>query len=110
LSHASGCRSLARRGNISQESLLAPRFICRDNKIDRVSVPSIRGRGRAAIEFDLDKDRFNRAKRGLSLSEANRFDWDSALVIEDRSERYGEQPFQALGFIGLSLCMAVFTQ
>ena len=45
------------------------------------------------IEFDAAKDRINSAEHGLSLSEARRFDWDNALVVEDASESYGEQRF-----------------
>ncbi len=61
------------------------------------------------IEFDPEKDRINRAKHGLSLKDAEGFDWNTAIVVEDRSEDYGDQRFQALGFIGLNLCMAAFT-
>jgi uncharacterized protein len=61
------------------------------------------------IEFDPDKDRLNLAKHGLSLGEARRFDWDNALVVEDAGERYGEQRFRALGFIGGGLHMMAFT-
>jgi uncharacterized DUF497 family protein len=60
------------------------------------------------IEFDPEKDRVNLAKHGLSLSDARRFDWENALVIEDTTEIYGEQRFRALGFIGASLYMMAF--
>ncbi|HTO79111.1 MAG TPA: BrnT family toxin [Methylocystis sp.] len=61
------------------------------------------------IEFDSAKDRANIAKHGLSLSEARRFDWDNALVVEDASESYGEPRFRALGFVGGGLHMMAFT-
>jgi uncharacterized protein (DUF4415 family) len=45
------------------------------------------------VEYDLVKDRANIAKHGLSLGEADRFDWESATIDEDRTEAYGEFRF-----------------
>jgi len=42
------------------------------------------------IEFDLDKDRINREKHGISLSEAARIDIDAAFIVPDRRRAYGE--------------------
>jgi uncharacterized protein len=61
------------------------------------------------IEFDSAKDRRNIAKHGLSPAEAERFDWDSATIHEDRSEAYGEFRFRAVGLIGSALHSLVFT-
>lgn len=61
------------------------------------------------IAFDPDKDAENRRKHGMSLADANRFDWDNAVIDEDRSEAYGEARFRALSFVGLTLCVLIFT-
>lgn len=61
------------------------------------------------IAFDPDKDAKNRRQHGMSLADANGFDWDNALVREDASEAYGEARFRALGFVGLRLCVLIFT-
>ncbi|MEQ1591565.1 MAG: BrnT family toxin [Thiobacillaceae bacterium] len=42
------------------------------------------------IEFDPEKDAVNIAKHGVSLSGAARFDWENALIWEDRRRDYGE--------------------
>jgi uncharacterized protein len=36
------------------------------------------------IEFDPAKDEINRAKHGVSLAQANGFDWETALEREMR--------------------------
>ena len=51
----------------------------------------------------------NLATRGISFEEAAEFEWISALIVEDLRRPYGEQRFQALGFIGSRLHMLVFT-
>ena len=61
------------------------------------------------VTFRPEKNAINRRKHGFDLSEADRFDWDSATIDEDTSEAYGEQRFLALGFIGITLCALVFT-
>lgn len=53
-----------------------------------------------AIEFDPAKDVENLAKHGVSLGEVEEFDFDLAIVVEDKSEAYGEQRFVAVGPIG----------
>jgi uncharacterized protein len=60
------------------------------------------------VEFDPAKDDANLAKHGLSLSAAERFDWDTALVIEDDRFDYGETRFYALGYIGSRLHTMVY--
>lgn len=61
------------------------------------------------IGFDPDKDVANRRKHGLSLAEAGRIDFDSAVYAPDDRFDYGEDRTQALGLIGGRLHMLVFT-
>ena len=44
-----------------------------------------------------------------SFELAAEFEWDSALIVEDLRQGYGERRFQALGLIGDRLHMMVFT-
>jgi uncharacterized protein (DUF4415 family)/uncharacterized DUF497 family protein len=46
---------------------------------------------------DQEKDRFNIAQHGMSLNEAERFDFDTAEIEEDARARYGEQRFRGIG-------------
>jgi uncharacterized DUF497 family protein len=52
-----------------------------------------------SIEFDPDKDHLNCGNHGLSLAEAEYFEWDTAFVEEDE-RGYDEQRFIATGFLG----------
>lgn len=61
------------------------------------------------VEFDLAKDRINRAKHGVSLGAAAGFDWDTAIEREDDRFDYGEVRFVALGLIDARLHVMVFT-
>ena len=60
------------------------------------------------IEFDPAKDVSNLAKHGLSLAEAEGFEWETAMVREDTRNVYGEQRFEAIGYIGNRLHVTVF--
>lgn len=62
------------------------------------------------FSFDPAKDARNVALRGLSFARAAEFDWDTALITEDRRADYGERRFQALGYIAGRLHTLVFTQ
>lgn len=62
------------------------------------------------VEFDPTKDANNRAKHGISLKEAVRFDWDTALEREDDRFDYGEVRFVAIGRIDTGLYVMVFTE
>ena len=42
------------------------------------------------ITFDVEKDKSNQAKHGLSLAFANELDWDNSLVWVDTRRDYGE--------------------
>jgi uncharacterized DUF497 family protein len=61
------------------------------------------------IEYDLAKDEKNRRDRGLSFKLAHGFDFDSALIVEDTRNDYGEPRYLALGYIGNRLHALVFT-
>jgi uncharacterized protein len=60
-------------------------------------------------EFDPDKDIANQRQHGLSLSEAANFEWDTAVIREDRTERHQEYRFRAIGFLKDRLHVLVFT-
>jgi uncharacterized protein len=62
------------------------------------------------IEFDPAKDDINRVKHGISLADATRFDWDTALEREDDRFDYGEVRFVAIGLIDVRLYVMVFTE
>ena len=61
------------------------------------------------IEFDPDKDRTNREKHGISLSEAARIDIAAAIVRPDDRRAYGETRFRAFGVLEGRLHALVFT-
>jgi len=61
------------------------------------------------IEYDPAKNARNIQRRGLPFELALGFDWASADVREDVRRDYGEQRFQATGFIGEHLYRMVFT-
>ena len=60
------------------------------------------------VEFDPAKNEANLAKHGVSLAAAERFDWDTALVVEDDRFDYGETRFYALGYIGNRLHTLIY--
>lgn len=59
-------------------------------------------------EFDPIKDESNLDKHGLSLADAEGFEWESAVVREDTREQYAEPRFEATGYIGDRLHMMVY--
>lgn len=61
------------------------------------------------IEFDDGKDAINRRKHGLSLADAAFMDFDTAFVVPDERQVYGEARFQALGLIDGRLHVLAFT-
>jgi hypothetical protein len=61
------------------------------------------------IEFDADKSAKNVELRGLPFDLAAEFDFDSALVVRDTREDYGEDRFIALGLIGERLHVLAYT-
>jgi len=60
------------------------------------------------IEFDPAKDAINRDKHGISLADALHFEGDTARIEEDTRFCYGEQRFEATGYIGERLYVVVF--
>ena len=60
-------------------------------------------------EFDPAKDALNRAKHGVSLDDAARMDFATAVVVPDRRREYGEARFQAYGSIDGMLHVLAFT-
>jgi uncharacterized DUF497 family protein len=58
--------------------------------------------------FDPARDAINRAKHGLSLSEAARLDWSRVLAKLDTRTNYGERPQTGYGPIGRRLYCVVF--
>ena len=61
------------------------------------------------MDKDPKKSRRNIEARGLSLDLAERLDWATALIWEDRRKDYGERRYCVLGFIGDRLHSIVFT-
>lgn len=60
------------------------------------------------ITFDKAKDVLNKSKHGLSLSEAEKLEWDDALIWHDTRRDYGEARMIALGAIGERLYCVVY--
>jgi len=62
------------------------------------------------MEFDFDpaKDASNRRKHGVSLADAARLDWESAVIWPDMRFDYGEARMSALGHIGMRLYFTAF--
>ncbi len=59
-------------------------------------------------EFDFAKDISNKAKHDLSLAEAKHFEWETAVVSEDRRKKHAEARYVATGYIGDRLHVMVF--
>ena len=59
-------------------------------------------------DFDPAKDKSKLDRHGLSLPDADGFEWDAALVREDARKRYAEPRFEAQGYIGDRLHVMVF--
>jgi hypothetical protein len=60
-------------------------------------------------EWDEDKNVRNVLERGLDFSLAQGFAWESAVVVEDDRNDYGEIRFRALGNIASKLYVLVYT-
>ena len=60
------------------------------------------------FEFDPAKDDINLEKHGVSLADAEGFEWESAVVRQDSREQYAEPRFEAKGYIGDRLHVIVF--
>jgi uncharacterized DUF497 family protein len=60
------------------------------------------------FEFDPAKDDINLDKHGVSLADAEGFEWESAVVRQDKREQYAEPRFEAKGYIGDRLHVMMF--
>lgn len=61
------------------------------------------------ISFDLLKSENNQTIRGLSFNEALKFEWLSAILVQDSRHDYGEARYSAVGYIESRLHVLVFT-
>jgi uncharacterized DUF497 family protein len=61
-----------------------------------------------SYEFDPAKDESNLDKHGVSLADADGFEWDAAVVREDTRKQYAEPRFKTTGYIGDRLHVMVF--
>jgi hypothetical protein len=62
------------------------------------------------FEWDEAKRAVNIAKHGLDFTDVERFDWDAAVILEDRRLDYGEDRFQAFALIDGFLHQVTFTR
>jgi len=62
------------------------------------------------IEFDPDKDAANVAKHGISLAQAQHFDWDTAFIWPDDRFAYDELRMTGWGFIGADVVRIAFVE
>ena len=51
----------------------------------------------------------NVARQQVWFHEAEGFEWETAVILIDGRQRYGEARFKATGYIGLRLFVMVFT-
>jgi uncharacterized DUF497 family protein len=61
-------------------------------------------------EFDSGKDRTNIGKHGLSLADAQYFEWETAVIREDLRKQYSEQRLEATSYIGSRLHVMIYCQ
>lgn len=59
-------------------------------------------------EFDPAKDESNLDKHGVSLADADGFEWETAVVREDTRKQYAEQRFEVTGYIGDRLYVMIY--
>jgi uncharacterized DUF497 family protein len=59
--------------------------------------------------WDEAKRRRNLAKHGVDFAIAERFDFETAVIREDDSERYGERREIAVGWIDDALYVYIYT-
>lgn len=57
--------------------------------------------------WDEQKRRENLVRHGMDLADAERFEFDTALVEEDRDVRH-EDRFRAIGWLDNRLCFLVY--
>jgi uncharacterized DUF497 family protein len=62
------------------------------------------------FEWDDDKAAANLACHKVAIERVKDFEWNTAQIIVDDREDYGELRMKALGFIGERLHVLVFTE
>jgi uncharacterized protein len=60
-------------------------------------------------EWDDDKNSKNLAKHGLAFERMDFFEWDDAVVFEDRRQNYSERRYAATSWIEGRLFICVHT-
>jgi len=60
------------------------------------------------ISFDPEKDAANMAKHRVSLANAGRIEWESAVTWPDLRQDYNKVRFAGIGYIDLRLFYVVF--
>jgi uncharacterized protein len=64
----------------------------------------------APYDWDETKRAANIADHKIDFTAIYEFDWDTAVFIVDDREDYGELRESAIGFIGVTLHVVVFTE
>ena len=62
------------------------------------------------ISFDPEKNSRNVQMRGLSFTQVNDFDFETAFVEVDLRKEYGETRYVAIGFLHQRLHVLCFTE
>ena len=67
--------------------------------------------GNAALDYEWDeaKNWSNRREHGIDFEAVDHFEWNTAVIDIDDREDYGELRERAIGFIGNSLHVLIFT-
>ena len=60
-------------------------------------------------EWDERKREQTLKKRGVDFKDVKEFEWDTARIITDTRDNYGEDRYVATGFIGGCLNVMAFT-
>lgn len=64
---------------------------------------------RVEFIFDQAKSEANVRTRGLPFSLVkDKFEWDSALIVEDSRREYGERRYRAFGYVDYRLHVVVY--
>lgn len=61
------------------------------------------------IEFDNDKNQSNQLKHGIGFDAVSYFEFAGAVIEPDNRRDYGENRYNAAGFIGDRLHVLTFT-
>lgn len=61
------------------------------------------------FEFDPVKNALNSERHGVPLAAAALFEWDHAVIDEDRRKNYREVRYRAIGLINGRMHVLVFT-